>query len=95
MEKLKRIYCENKNFDSILKEIKSNRKIAFKNDFDIEEYQNTLLEILEKRVSQKNLIDLQDDYRDLNKKIEKDQIMMTKRENQLNERSLIKLYLKL
>ena len=69
MEKLKRIYCENKNFDSILKEIKSNRKIAFKNDFDIEEYQNTLLEILEKRVSQKNLIDLQDDYRDLNKKI--------------------------
>jgi len=68
-EKLKRIYCENKNFDSLMRELKDNRKLAYKDDFDIEEYQNTLLEILEKRVSQKNLIDLQDDYRDLNKKL--------------------------
>ena len=68
-EKLKRIYCENKNFDSLMRELKDNRKLAYKDDFDIEEYQNTLLEILEKRISQKNLIDLQDDYRDLNKKL--------------------------
>ena len=68
-EKLKRIYCENKNFETLLREIKDNHKIAFKDDFDIEEYQNTLLELLEKRVSQKNLIDLQEDYRELNKKL--------------------------
>ena len=69
IEKLQRIYCENKNFDSLLRELKDNHKIAFKDDFDIEEYQNTLLELLEKRVSQKHLIDLQDDYRALNKKL--------------------------
>ena len=69
IEKLKRIYCENPNFNALLKELKDNKKIAFKDDFDIEEYQNTLLEILEKRVSQKHLIDLQDDYRELNKKL--------------------------
>ena len=68
-EKLKRIYCENKNFDALIRELKDNRKLAFKDDFDIEEYQNMLLELLEKRVSQKHLIDLQDDYRELNKKL--------------------------
>ena len=68
-EKLKRIYCENKNFDLILQELKDHRKLAYKDDFVIEEYQNTLLEILDKRVSQKNLINLQEDYRELNKKI--------------------------
>ena len=68
-EKLKRIYCENKNFEALVRELKDNRKLAFKDDFDIEEYQNMLLELLEKRVSQKYLIDLQDDYRELNKKL--------------------------
>ena len=68
-EKLKRIYCENKNFEALIRELKDNRKLAFKDDFDIEEYQNMLLELLEKRVSQKYLIDLQDDYRELNKKL--------------------------
>ena len=37
----------------MIKELKNKKKIAFKDDFDIEEYQNTLLELLEKRVSQK------------------------------------------
>ena len=69
LEKLKRIYCENKNFDLIIQELKDHRKLAFKDDFDIEDYQNALLEILEKRLSQKNLINLQEDYRELNKKI--------------------------
>ena len=69
LEKLKRIYCENKNFDLIIQELKDHRKLAFKDDFDIEEYQNALLEILEKRLSHKNLINLQEDYRELNKKI--------------------------
>ena len=71
MEKLSRIYCENQKFSSMLREIKDNRRIAMKKDFDIREYQATLVELLEKRVSPKNLIDLQDGYRALNKKIEK------------------------
>ena len=69
VEKLKRIYCENENFDFIIQELKDNRKLAFKDDFDVEEYQNALLEILEKRISHKNLVNLQDDYRELNKKL--------------------------
>ena len=69
LEKLKRVYCENKNFDLILQELKDNKNLAYKDDFVIEEYQNTLLEILDKRVSQKNLINLQEDFRELNKKI--------------------------
>ena len=69
MEKLSRIYCENKNFLSIIKEIKDNNKIAFKPDFNIEEYQSTIIELMDDRVSQKYLLDLQNDYRALNKKL--------------------------
>jgi hypothetical protein len=68
-EKLSRIYCENQNFLSTIKEIKDNKKIAFKSDFHIEEYQSTIIELMNQRVSQKYLIDLQNDYRTLNKKI--------------------------
>lgn len=69
MEKLSRIYCENKNFLGIIKEIKDNNKIAFKQDFNIEEYQSTIIELMDERVSQKYLFDLQNDYRALNKKL--------------------------
>ena len=68
-EKLSRIYCENQKYLSIIKEIKDNKKIAFKNDFNIEEYQSTIVELMDQRVSQKYLIDLQNEYRTLNKKI--------------------------
>ena len=68
-EKLSRIYCENKKYLSIIKEIKDNKKIAFKDDFNIEEYQSTIVELMDQRVSQKYLIDLQNEYRTLNKKI--------------------------
>ena len=70
MEKLSRIYCENKNFLSIIKEIKDNNKIAFKQDFNIEEYQSTIIELMDERISQKYLLDLQNDYRALNKKLD-------------------------
>ena len=68
LEKLSRIYCENKKFLSILKEIKDNKKIAYKDDFNIEEYQSTIVELMDHKISQKYLIDLQNDYRKLNKK---------------------------
>ena len=69
LEKLSRIYCEDRNFLSIIKELKHNKKIAFKDDFNIEEYQSTLIELMDQRVSQKNLIDLQNDYKALNRKL--------------------------
>ena len=69
MEKLSRIYCENQNFLSIVKELKDNNKIAFKKDFNIEEYQSTIIELMDQRISQKYLLDLQNDYRALNKKL--------------------------
>jgi hypothetical protein len=54
---------------SSIKELKHNKKIAFKDDFNIEEYQSTLIELMDQRVSQKNLIDLQNDYKALNRKL--------------------------
>jgi hypothetical protein len=69
LEKLSRIYCENKNFLAIVKELKDNNKIAYKKDFNIEEYQSTIMELMDQRVSQKYLLDLQNDYRALNKKL--------------------------
>ena len=69
LEKLSRIYCEDKNFLSSIKELKHNKKIAFKDDFNIEEYQSTLIELLDQRVSQKNLLDLQNNYKALNRKL--------------------------
>ena len=69
LEKLSRIYGENPNFVSIIREIKDNNKIAYKDDFNIEEYQSTIIELMNQRVSQKYLLDLQNDYRTLNKKL--------------------------
>ena len=69
LEKLSRIYCEDKNFLSTIKELKHNKKIAFKDDFNIEEYQATLIELLDQRVSQKHLLDLQNNYKALNRKL--------------------------
>jgi len=69
MEKLNRIYCENPKFSSVLREIKENRRLAYKDDFNIEEYQALIIELMESRVSQKNLLDLQKDYRAFNQKL--------------------------
>ena len=69
LEKLSKIYCENQNFLGIIKEIKDNNKIAYKKDFNIEEYQSTLIELLDPRISHKNLVDMQNEYMALNKKI--------------------------
>lgn len=68
LEKLSRIYCENRNYLGIIKELKDNNLIAFKDDFNIEEYQSTLIELMDQRVSPKYLLDLQNDYRTLDRK---------------------------
>lgn len=69
VEKLDQIYGTSDFFDALINEIKRNDKMAYKNDFKIEEYQSTLLEIMEPRLSSKNMSNLQLKYKNLNKKI--------------------------
>ena len=64
-----KIYCINKSYLKRTKEIKNNHKIAFKDDFDIDEYQNALLQFLQNRVDIKNLLSLGQDYKEFNERI--------------------------
>ena len=65
---LDKIYGNSQTFLRRLEEIKKNNIIAFKKDFNIENYQGTLLKILKKRVSQKSYIKLQASYRLFNER---------------------------
>ena len=50
------------------KKLKKNNVIAYKNDFNIENYQNTLLKILKKRVTEKSYNRLQKSYKLFNER---------------------------
>ena len=62
IKKLKELYEGNAKFDQRIKEIKCNSTIAFKKDFNILEYQTTLVRLLSKRVSQNNLNEMQKNF---------------------------------
>ena len=66
-----KIYCINKSYLKRTKELKNNRNIAYKEDFDINEYQNAIMLFLQKRVGYANLISLGKNYREFNAKIER------------------------
>ena len=69
LKKIKKLYKEkNIKFDKRIKEIKSNSTIAFKDDFNILEYQTTLIKLLSKRVSDNSLNDLQKNFVIFNEK---------------------------
>ena len=55
-------------FEKRMKELKYNNTIAFKDDFNILEYQSTLITLLSKRISEKNLHDLQKKFVSFNEK---------------------------
>jgi len=59
---LKNIYKDNYKFDKRIKEIKCNNTIAFKEDFNILDYQSTLIKLLSNRISEKNLHELQKNF---------------------------------
>ena len=61
ISEIKTIYSENENqkFNNRLIEIKKNDGIAYKDDFNIFEYQSTLLKILSNKVSDKGINELQ------------------------------------
>ena len=68
IKQLKNLYKDNVKFQKRLKELKFNRTIAFKDDFNVLEYQSTLVKLLSKRISLKNLYDLQKKFIVFNEK---------------------------
>ena len=68
-KRFNKIYCINKSYLCRTKEIKNNNYIAFKNDFDIDEYQNAIMQFLQNRVDIQNLHILMQNYKDFNEKI--------------------------
>lgn len=66
-----KIYCINKSYLNRLEQLKNNRIIAYKDDFNIKEYQGTLLQLLNKRVDDNNLNTLGKNYRDFNENMNK------------------------
>ena len=68
IKELKNLYKDNAKFQRRLNELKFNRTIAFKDDFNVLEYQSTLIKLLYKRISLKNLYDLQKEFIVFNEK---------------------------
>ena len=65
---LNKIYGNTDAFLRRIEEIKKNNVIAYKKDFNIENYQNTLLKILKKRVSEKSYFKLQASFKQFNER---------------------------
>ena len=65
---LNKIYGNTDKFLRRIEEIKKNNVIAYKKDFNIENYQNTLLKVLKKRVSEKNYFKLQASFKKFNER---------------------------
>ena len=63
-----KIYGDDENFKNRINEIKKNKNIALKNDFNIQDYQKTLLKLLKKRVSEKSLEKLETRYKLFNER---------------------------
>ena len=63
-----KIYGNNSSFMGRINEIKKNNSIAYKKDFNILDYQNTLLKLLKKKVSPKYLENLESSYKLFNER---------------------------
>ena len=68
-KELKELYkTNNVKFNKRIKELKANNAIAFKEDFNILDYQSTLIKLLSNRISEKNLHELQKNFVVFNEK---------------------------
>ena len=63
-----KIYGDDQSFIKRINEIKKNKNLAYKNDFNIQDYQRTLLKLLKKRVSDKSLENLDRSYKLFNER---------------------------
>ena len=66
--KLYDLYNINQNFVKKIKELKKNREIAYKKDFKVEEYQDTLIKLLDGKISNQNLSKLNQNFISLNER---------------------------
>ena len=64
--KLNKLYCIDSSYTNNLNEIKNNNSIAFKEDFDIQDYQKILLGMVKKRIDQDSLFDLKQNFKSFN-----------------------------
>ena len=67
--KLEQLYKSDKKLQYKLDEIKQNSSIAYKDDFNIKEYQATLINLIRGKCSQKGLNILEKRYKNFNEKI--------------------------
>ena len=65
---LEKIYGDDKNFVKRINELKKNNNIAFKKDFNIQDYQRTILKLLKKRISDKSMENLDQSYKLFNER---------------------------
>ena len=63
------LYKLNMNYFRRLEELKCNKSIAFKKDFDIFNYQSTLIKLISKKVSDNYILELQDKYLKFNESL--------------------------
>ena len=63
-----KIYGDDKNFIKIINELKKNKNIAYKKDFNIQDYQKTLMKLLKKRISDKSMENLDKSYKLFNER---------------------------
>jgi hypothetical protein len=66
--RLKNIYGNSPSFMNRINEIKKNHFIAYKKDFNIKDYQDTLLKLMDKKICDKYLNNLRDKYVAFNEK---------------------------
>lgn len=66
--KLYDLYNINQNFEKKMRHLKNNREIAYKKDFKVDEYQDTLMKLLEGKISNQNLTRLNQNFLSLNER---------------------------
>ena len=85
-KKFNKLYGFNKPYLVRLQEIKNNNSIAYKEDFDLKEYQNILCGMIRKRVRNDNIYILKEDFKKFNEKLEKGFLSYKGRFTQLAEK---------
>ena len=68
-KKFDKLYGIKKSHLARLQEIKNNNSIAYKEDFDLKEYQNILCGMIKKRVRNDNIYILKEDFKKFNEKL--------------------------
>ena len=68
-KKINELYKLNLNYHKRLEEVKRNKSIAYKDDFNILKYQTTLIKLISKKISIENLRELQTRYIQFNEKV--------------------------